>query len=285
MSRKGSKSKDSDLTAYYYSGGVLPDSLIKGWRTDNISVVREKKGHADQSAIYISPFEPNNVEPCSLDLRVGEYALRIEDLINYNREKKKEGKVDELIEISKFTSIHEKLWERLMDAGLVKRLDTGDLRLKPHELTVVWTEERFALPLVLTGLVTTKINLACKGILQITSRIDPGFGLTDGDEGRALQIPIYNASSNIIKLSRGDKFSNIVFIKLAEPAGSQYTDRGTRPETVDTEPYLSPSFSSLETPDLLKKLEAIKDINEPIGLISEVLLRIARSLEERGSKK
>ncbi len=85
-----------------------------------------------------------------------------------------------------------------------------------HQLAA--TLERVELPNDLTGTLYIRSSLARAGILASLALVDPGF------RGQ-LTISLYNAGSETFRMSKGDRFVQIVLHRLSTKTGRPYRGR------------------------------------------------------------
>lgn len=157
-----------------------------------------------------------------------------------------------------------------------KHVVTADdyILLKPHQMTVVITEESLKLPDDILGRILTKGKLFSIGVLPVNTYADPGF------TGR-LGIVLYNASNNYIKIHPLQSIAKIEFTKLQK----QVIDRYVGQHGYQTEIWPIPSDSIL-SPDEIKKDKRIKSSTEeiilsygkPIGQIMDRIFRFEKYL-------
>lgn len=123
--------------------------------------------------LFINPFSKECVEPASYDVRVGNEYASLTSGKSFNQ----------------------------------KDIERDGIIINPNETIRVKALERVGVPLNCIALVTTKISLAWQGILQITSRIDPGY---IGE----IEIVLFNAGKKKVILRHMEKFANLVFIRI-----------------------------------------------------------------------
>lgn len=235
---------------------MFSKSQIRSLSTDVWEEFTESvQNKQDPGRVYISPFQVGCLEPCSYDVRAGGVAL----MLNQLRE-----------DIGKITALDADptLKARLTKDGVVQQFPNKSLDLEPGEGAILWTEEKIALPTNICALVTTKIALAGYGLVQVTSRIDPGFGLKGG--ARPLQIPIYNMGARRIRIAHGMKFANLVFLNLQHPA--EPYDPGPSP-SIQVEQYRSRDLNSFDETQLIAMLSG----RDPaLDIVAEILRKLVK---------
>lgn len=138
----------------------------------------------------IQPFNKENVQPASYDLRLGmsfliptEQSITMDKPIEYNR-------------------------------------SYGDYYiLKPNEFVLATTKEYIKLPNDIAGFVQGRSSIGRMGLfVQNAGFVDPGF------EGE-LTLELYNASPSPILLDVGRRIAQLVFIKLDKPCSKPYNGK------------------------------------------------------------
>lgn len=111
-----------------------------------------------------------------------------------------------------------------MPPGLTEmRILQFPLRLYPSECTVLETEEEIRLGANAFGLICSKGTLSAQGLLVANTKIDPHF------QGR-LRIPVYNAGTNPITITKQMPFCSVVFTEMkTSVTGGARTPPGFRP--------------------------------------------------------
>lgn len=89
------------------------------------------------------------------------------------------------------------------------KIPEDGLNIRPHQTVVVFSRQRFMLPLNMFGIVTGKGKYIYQGCLVSTGKIDPGF---DG----TLKIGFHNGGSLPIKLMPGESFATAFFLNTEE---------------------------------------------------------------------
>lgn len=141
----------------------------------------------------IQPFNKENVQPASYDLRLGKsFLIPKKQTITMNEPIKYNGSY-------------------------------GDYYiLKPNEFVLATTEEYIKLPDDIAGFVQGRSSIGRIGLfVQNAGFVDPGF------EGE-LTLELFNASPSPIVLEPGRRIAQLVFIKLDKPCLNPYNGKYIR---------------------------------------------------------
>ena len=142
----------------------------------------------------------------------------------------------------------------------------------------MWSNEEIAISNNICGIVTTKMSYAVSGIIQPTSRIDPGFGWskisTETKVGRSLQIPLYNTGTETITIPKDRTFSNLLFINL-QTKTEQYNPPSNSPFE------RSSLYSEVEGKKLSEKLKILIEKDERFNIIWETMQELYTHQEKK----
>jgi len=105
--------------------------------------------------------------------------------------------------------------EAYVDGKFLDVKSRGEFQIPPGSYALVLTLERIGLPGDITGDMKLRSSLAREGLIGSFAWVDPGW---DGN----LTLGIYNASSTPVKLTYGECFVQIAFIRLEAPAKNPY---------------------------------------------------------------
>jgi len=162
----------------------------------------------ENGSIRVDPFEPDNVEPSSLDLRLGDdfKRLRAPTLTN------------EKATVSLSTS-----GEKQIAYDELEYCEDEPVILNPGELILATTLESFVLPDDLTAQVLGRSSLGRLGVSvhQTAGWIDPGF------TGRIV-LELSNHGPVPVELEPGLRMCQIVFSELSSPAAQPYGHSGSQ---------------------------------------------------------
>ncbi len=141
-------------------------------------------------SLSISPLEPGQIQPASVDIRLGNTFSIVEDtssgIIN----------LDEEIQY--------------------KTINTDSYLLLPGQFVLATTMEYFSLPDNLTAFVEGRSSLGRMGLfIQNAGWVDPGF------EGE-ITLELFNANRYAIDLHSGRRVGQLVFAKLDDHALNPY---------------------------------------------------------------
>ena len=145
-----------------------------------------------EHTLTISPLEPDQIQPASVDIRLGSTFSIVED---------------------SSTGI------LTMDKPIsYKTIETDRYLLLPGQFVLATTMEYFALPDDLTAFVEGRSSLGRMGLfIQNAGWVDPGF------EGE-ITLELFNANRCAIELQAGRRVGQLVFAKMDDTA--EYPYRG-----------------------------------------------------------
>jgi dCTP deaminase len=154
----------------------------------------------ENGSIVVDPFEEENIEPASLDLRLGnDFKVVEEDFM---------GRVDVGADTIDGLS-YEEVEEQIM--------------VYPEQFVLATTKEKISLPSDVVAEVLGRSSLGRLGISvhQTAGFIDPGF------EGQ-ITLEISNHGPAPVTLREGARICQIVFSKLLSPAMEPYGHEGSQ---------------------------------------------------------
>ncbi|WP_461865626.1 dCTP deaminase [Thermococcus sp.] len=105
--------------------------------------------------------------------------------------------------------------EAMVGGRFVNVEEEGKVTIPPKEYALILTLERIKLPNDVMGDMKLRSSLAREGLLGSFAWVDPGW---DGN----LTLAVFNSSNNKIELVYGERFVQIAFIRLEEPAQNPY---------------------------------------------------------------
>lgn len=140
--------------------------------------------------LVVEPIDPQSVQPASIDCRLGDHFLILEqnqmDIITLDSE----------IQYREITS--------------------ESITIPPHTFLLATTQEYIELPDNLTAFVEGRSSIGRIGLfIQNAGWVDPGF------KGR-ITLELYNASSLPIKLQAGKRICQLVFCSMDKKADTPY---------------------------------------------------------------
>lgn len=143
-----------------------------------------------EKTIIIDTLTPESIQPASVDCRLGNHYLIVEDTT--------------MREIS------------LSSAIAYKEVVAEEFVIPPHTFLLATTQEYIKVPNHITAFVEGRSSIGRIGLfIQNAGWVDPGF------EGR-ITLELYNANSLPIKLSAGRRICQLVFCSMDEPAERPY---------------------------------------------------------------
>lgn len=141
-------------------------------------------------SLVVDPITEESIQPASIDCRLGDHYLLIEDT-----------HMDILT----------------LDSEIKYREIQGDsITIPPHTFLLATIAEYVKLPNDLTAFVEGRSSIGRIGLfIQNAGWVDPGF------EGR-ITLELYNANSLPIKLQKGRRICQLVFAKMDQEAKNPY---------------------------------------------------------------
>jgi dCTP deaminase len=143
--------------------------------------------------LVVDPVDEKSIQPASIDVRLGDHFLILEDT-----------QMDSLS----------------MDIEPKYREITGkNVTIAPHTFLLATTQEYIEVPNNLTAFVEGRSSIGRIGLfIQNAGWVDPGF------KGR-ITLELYNASSLPIKLEAGRRICQLVFCKMDQEAENPYSGK------------------------------------------------------------
>lgn len=138
-------------------------------------------------SLVISPFEPNNIQPASIDLRIDNHFLELET--------------------------HQSTNLSLDHPAVYRDIYVDDyMVIPPHSFILATTMEYIEIPATLTAFVEGRSSIGRLGLfIQNAGWIDPGF------KGN-ITLELFNANSLPIRLAVGRRVCQIVFAYVDQEA-------------------------------------------------------------------
>ncbi len=140
--------------------------------------------------LVVTPIDDKSIQPASIDCRLGDHFLVVEqnqmDIITLDSEIK------------------------------YREIESNTITIPPHNFLLATTQEHIELPNDLTAFVEGRSSIGRIGLfIQNAGWVDPGF------KGR-ITLELYNASSLPIKLEAGKRICQLVFCKMDKAADTPY---------------------------------------------------------------
>lgn len=158
---------------------ILSDNTIK-------ELIKNKQ-------LTINPIDEKSIQPASVDCRLGDTYLVVDD--------------------NRMEAIN-------LDSEITYREIQGkDITIPPHSFILATTQEYIEIPDDLTAFVEGRSSIGRIGLfIQNAGWVDPGF------KGR-ITLELYNASSLPIKLQAGKRICQLVFCKMDKKADIPYNGK------------------------------------------------------------
>lgn len=144
----------------------------------------------DKGDLGVSPLEDGCIQPASIDCRLGNSFLVIED------------RQMQVIDLN--TEI------------IYRKIEGDSITIPPHSFLLATTMEYIKLPEDLTAFVEGRSSIGRIGLfIQNAGWVDPGF------EGQ-ITLELYNANSLPIRLEAGRRICQLVFCRMDQKADAPY---------------------------------------------------------------
>jgi dCTP deaminase len=146
-----------------------------------------------EGAIAVEPIESYQIQPASIDLRLGRSFLKVDE--------------NTLESLS-------------LDAEMpYVAIEKDEIILPPHTFLLATTVEFVRIPANVTAFVEGRSSIGRMGLfIQNAGWVDPGF------EGR-ITLELYNANRLPIRLESGRRICQIVFARMDAPASRPYAGK------------------------------------------------------------
>ncbi|NLL69936.1 MAG: dCTP deaminase [Epulopiscium sp.] len=143
--------------------------------------------------LIITPITPEQIQPASVDLRLGTHFLKIDE--------------------NQFPSM------TLNEEIEYIEIESKEIIIPPHSFLLATTEEYIELPNNLTAFVEGRSSIGRMGLfIQNAGWVDPGF------EGN-ITLELYNANRLPIQLIAGRRVCQLVFAKMDDVAKNPYSGK------------------------------------------------------------
>ena len=143
--------------------------------------------------LIIKPFTEEQLQPASVDLRLGSSFLKINE------------------NLTEIMTLNDKLEYRSMEKD--------EIVIPPHSFLLATTREHIELPENLTAFVEGRSSIGRMGLfIQNAGWVDPGFA-------GQITLELYNANRLPIKLIAGRRICQLVFAKMDQTAETPYNGK------------------------------------------------------------
>ncbi len=151
---------------------------------------RTLKSLIERGELQVEPINEESIQPASIDCRLGENFLVVEDRQMHT--------IDLNSEI------------------IYRQLNGPQITIPPHSFLLATTMEYIKLPQDLTAFVEGRSSIGRIGLfIQNAGWVDPGF------EGQ-ITLELYNANSLPIRLEAGRRICQLVFCRMDQAASTPY---------------------------------------------------------------
>ncbi len=170
--------------------------------------------------LVCEPLDEKSIQPASIDCRLGDHFLVIDDndmhVINLGEEIR------------------------------YREIEGSSITIPPHSFILATTQEFIKLPNNLTAFVEGRSSVGRIGLfIQNAGWVDPGFA------GR-ITLELYNASSLPIRLEAGKRICQLVFCKMDQEAETPYAGKyQNQSRTVGSRIYQDKDKVQVETKELV----------------------------------
>jgi dCTP deaminase len=146
-----------------------------------------------EKSIVVDPLEPFQVQPASIDLRLGRQFLRID-----------ENTLEGLTLDSELAYV---------------RIEKDEIIIPPHSFLLATTVEWIRIPSNVTAFVEGRSSIGRMGLfIQNAGWVDPGF------EGN-ITLELFNANRLPLRLTSGRRICQIVFAFMDKPTRTPYAGK------------------------------------------------------------
>jgi dCTP deaminase len=146
-----------------------------------------------EGKIVVDPLEPYQVQPASIDLRLGRHFLKID-----------ENALDSLSLDSELSYVE---------------IEKDEIVIPPHSFLLATTVEFIRLPANVTAFVEGRSSIGRMGLfIQNAGWVDPGF------EG-TITLELFNANRLPLRLASGRRICQIVFAQMDKPTRTPYAGK------------------------------------------------------------
>jgi len=144
-------------------------------------------------SLTVTPLEKYQIQPASVDIRLGSHFLIVEET--------------QMTNLSLDSEVH------------YRELNQDEIVIPPKSFVLASTMEYIELPNNLTAFVEGRSSIGRLGLfIQNAGWVDPGF------KGK-ITLQIYNANSLPIKLNAGRRLSQLVFAEMDQEAKNPYNGK------------------------------------------------------------
>jgi dCTP deaminase len=146
-----------------------------------------------ERSIVVEPIEPYQVQPASIDLRLGRHFLKIDE--------------NTLESLSLDTELP------------YVQIEKDEIIIPPHSFLLATTIERVRIPAHVTAFVEGRSSIGRIGLfIQNAGWVDPGF------EGN-ITLELFNANRLPLRLTSGRRICQIVFAFMDKPTRTPYAGK------------------------------------------------------------
>jgi dCTP deaminase len=153
--------------------------------------------------------------------------------------------------------------------GIKRKLETGEqLIIPPGQFGLLLTRETVSIPDNAIGFISIRFSIKCRGLVNVSGfHVDPGYA------GR-LEFAVYNAGSQNIILSCGERVFMIWFSDLSGPTKDVYDGRNAARTEITSEDSMLIQGKVASPAALKQEIEELRNLNEQrlTGIEKEISL-------------
>lgn len=150
---------------------------------------QEIRSLLQDDTLTVEPLGENAVQPASVDLRIDDHFLVVNEDIGYMA-------LDEEVEY--------------------REVEAETITVPPNSFVLATTKEEISLPADVSAFVEGRSSIGRMGLfIENAGWVDPGF------EGR-ITLELFNANTLPIKVQAGRRICQLVFAKMEQPAAFPY---------------------------------------------------------------
>lgn len=154
----------------------------------------------------------------------------------------------------------------LTTEGTKRNLDSGEqLTIPPGQFGLLLTEEVVTIPNDAIGFISVRFTKKRRGLINVSGfHVDPGFS-------GPLKFAVYNAGSQKMVLSRGERVFMIWFSDLSEPTADLYEGGSSSPKEITSEDVMSLQGEVASPAELKRRIDGLE---REMGLLKALAIGV-----------